>query len=392
MKKPIFPYLILFVALLVSGSAAFYSVFGLAKLFSGAYVNVIIMAGSLEIAKLVTTAYLHRYWKELGRTLKYYLITAVLILAVITSGGIYGFLSSAYQVTATKDKFHTEKVNLLSVKKSRFEKNLEELKIERDQINLNIQTLSKSLGTDNQTQTIDRRTGQVLTSIQSSSKKGVQNQLTSENGRRELLISRIDNLQDSIQTYEVKIIDANANNDAASELGPLKYLSELTGFPMNKVVNIFLLLLIFVFDPLAITLIVAALRAFEIESNKNSNESGDLQAKSELERNTPPSNVEAASEDVAQENLESARGIEDVIAEEIEMEESEVLNPEEDVVIGSLFESSEKTPKKRGRPRGSKTINRKSPTDGIKRTITETLTPDVAEKMAKNLPQNKKKV
>ena len=97
--KRVLPTLILFSALSVSASAAFYSVSGLSKLFAGAAFEVMIMAGSLEIAKLVTATLLHNYWKTLSGLLKWYLTLAVVVLVLITSMGIYGFLSSAYQDT-----------------------------------------------------------------------------------------------------------------------------------------------------------------------------------------------------------------------------------------------------------------------------------------------------
>ena len=101
-KKGMFPFLVGFSALSVSGSAAFYSVFGLSKLFAGASTEVIIMAGSLEIAKLVTASLLYQYWDTINKALKYYLTLAVIILILITSMGIYGFLSAAYQDTFNK--------------------------------------------------------------------------------------------------------------------------------------------------------------------------------------------------------------------------------------------------------------------------------------------------
>ena len=92
-------------ALLVAGSAAFFSVFGLSRLFSGAFFSVIIMAGSLEFAKLVCASLLYQYWGTINKWLRFYLSVAVFVLMVITSGGIYGFLSGAYQETATKSEF-----------------------------------------------------------------------------------------------------------------------------------------------------------------------------------------------------------------------------------------------------------------------------------------------
>ena len=98
-KKGMFPFLVAFSALSVSASAAFYSVFGLSKLFAGASTEVIIMAGSLEVAKLVTASLLYQYWDTINKALRTYLMVATIILILITSMGIYGFLSAAYQDT-----------------------------------------------------------------------------------------------------------------------------------------------------------------------------------------------------------------------------------------------------------------------------------------------------
>jgi len=122
--------------------------------------------------------------------------------------------------------------------------------------------LRKSLSTDNQYQSIDRKTGQVITQIQSTSKKGVESQLSVSTKRLDEISSKLDNLNDSVSQYEVKIIESHSSNQAGSELGPLKYLSKLTGYSMDKVVGVFLVLLIFVFQPLAIALVLTSLFSF----------------------------------------------------------------------------------------------------------------------------------
>ena len=84
-------------ALLIAGSAAFFSVFGLSKLFAGATLSVIIMAGSLEFGKIIGASFLYRYWNNITSWLKVYMTVGVIILVGITSAGIFGFLSNAYQ-------------------------------------------------------------------------------------------------------------------------------------------------------------------------------------------------------------------------------------------------------------------------------------------------------
>lgn len=264
MKKYL-PYLLFIAAIVISFSAELYGIIGFGEIFSGAKNHAMLLAASLGFGKLVTAAYLHEYWKSIPVS-RIYLTISVITISLMTSAGIYGFLSSAYQRTAQKDSLHTQRVNLIKTKKNRFEIQLQNLEKERNVVMDNIQTLSKSLSTDNQYQTIDRRTGQVLTQIQKTSKKGVESQLNSENQRRDVLNSRIDQVNDSIQSYELAVIEAESNNQFASELGPLKYISELTATTTNRVVNWFLLAIIFVFDPFAIALVLAAIHAWNLKN------------------------------------------------------------------------------------------------------------------------------
>ena len=121
MKERIFPFIIALSALSVSASAAFYSVFGLSKLFAGASTQVIIMAGTLEVAKLVVASLLYQYWDKINKLLRTYFLIATFILMVITSGGIYGYLSGAYQSTATQSEFLDKQVQIVDAKRTRFE-------------------------------------------------------------------------------------------------------------------------------------------------------------------------------------------------------------------------------------------------------------------------------
>ena len=141
MKKRLFPLLIALSAFAVTGSEAFYSVFGLSKLFAGASTQVIIMAGSLEFAKLVCASLLYQYWGTVNKWLRAYLSIAVVVLIIITSGGIYGFLSGAYQETATKSEFLDKSLAVLEMKQTRFEENKVDLKLEKEQLNVTISDL-----------------------------------------------------------------------------------------------------------------------------------------------------------------------------------------------------------------------------------------------------------
>ena len=269
MKKRLFPLLIALSALAVSGSAAFYSVFGLSKLFAGASTQVIIMAGSLEFAKLVVASLLYQYWDTINRALKIYLSLACFILILITSGGIYGFLSGAYQETATKSELLDKSLAILNQKQIRFEEQKTDLTIEKTQLNKSISELRVSLSNPSSVSYYDKEAEQVITTTSSSTRRALQKELENTIKDRDEVNVKLEAVLDSINSTDVLLLDKEVSNEAERELGPLKYLAETTGKPMNEVVNWFLLLIIFVFDPLAIALVVAANFAFaQIKSKK----------------------------------------------------------------------------------------------------------------------------
>jgi len=262
MKKKLFPIVIGLAALSVSGSAAFYSVFGLSKLFAGASLQVIIMAGSLEFAKLVVASLLYQYWDTINKALRMYLSIATLILMIITSGGIYGFLSGAYQSTATQSELLDKSLAILQQKQIRFEENKQDLKYEKEGLTKSISNLRISLSNPAQVQYVDKESGQLITTTSSSSRRALQDELARTLGDRNIVNDKLAAIEDSITKTDISILDKQIDNEDQRELGPLKYLAETTGQDMNTVVNWFLLLIIFVFDPLAIALVVAANMAF----------------------------------------------------------------------------------------------------------------------------------
>ena len=251
-KDKLFPSLIALSALSVSASAAFYSISGLSKLFAGASLEVIIMASSLEIAKLVIASLLYQYWNDLNKTLRTYLTIATTVLILITSMGIYGFLSAAYQETANKDGVVTQQITTLETKKGLYIQTRDNLLKEKQSLNELRGTLSKGATT----QFTDKKGNLVIRSNKANIK-----QMESTSKSDDKLTARLDVANDSIFALENRILEAKTGG-ATSELGPLKYLSGLTGLPMDKIINYLLLVIIFVFDPLAIALVIAANFAF----------------------------------------------------------------------------------------------------------------------------------
>ena len=260
-KKGMFPFLIAFSALSVSASAAFYSVYGLSKLFAGAQFQVIIMAGSLEFAKLVTASLLYQYWDTINKTLRIYLSIATIILVLITSMGIYGFLSAAYQDTYSKLSIAENEVKFLENKKEFYAEDVARFDKELSQISSNISILSNAKASSIQVRDTTSSTGFRQT-ISTTELRMSQKRIEAEEENRKNVYEKRTIAADSLQKYQLKILELESNNEVAAELGPLQYLSGLTGIPMDKIINILLLIIIFVFDPLAISLVVAANFAF----------------------------------------------------------------------------------------------------------------------------------
>jgi len=263
MRKQLFPLVIALSALAVSGSAAFYSVYGLSKLFAGASTEVMIMAGSLEFAKLVVASLLYQYWDTINKALKLYLSIACFVLIVITSGGIYGFLSGAYQSTATKSELLDKSLAIVKQKQTRFIETKEDLNIEKTQLNKSISELRISLSNPGSVSYYDAEADQVITTTSSSTRRALQAELKSTIQDRDNVNKKLEAILDSISKSDIALLDREINNENERELGPLKYLSETTGQDMGKLVNWFLLLIIFVFDPLAIAMVIAANFAFD---------------------------------------------------------------------------------------------------------------------------------
>lgn len=260
LRKSIFPFIIAFSALSVSLSAAFYSVSGLGKLFAGASLQVIIMASSLEVAKLVIASLLYQYWDTLNKVLRAYLSIATVILMLITSMGIYGFLSGAYQETANRAGTVDAQVTLLETKKANYIGQRDLLVKEKEGLVTSMTSLQSGLA-NNKTSYVDKK-GNLIQSSNSADRKSLERQLDASSTRQESLNTKLDDINTKIFDLDNQIIEVKTGSDIASELGPLKYISGLTGTPMDQIVNYLLLIIIFVFDPLAISLVIAANFAF----------------------------------------------------------------------------------------------------------------------------------
>ena len=262
LKRNFLPFIIAFSALSVSASAAFYSVSGLSKLFAGASFEVMVMAGSLEVAKLVVASLLYQYWDTINKGLRAYLSIATIILVLITSMGIYGFLSAAYQETYSKLLIQENEIEFIENKAKFYEADLVRYDTELARISENINILSSAKASGIQVRDTSSTTGFRQT-ISTTELRMAQKRIEVEEANRKEVQVKRQVAADSVQVFKLEILSLQNTSETAGELGPLQYLSGLTGTPMDKIINWLLLVIIFVFDPLAISLVVAANFAFD---------------------------------------------------------------------------------------------------------------------------------
>lgn len=263
-------YLLAFSALALAACAAFFSVYGLSHMFAGAALSVILMASTLEVSKLVIATYLHSYWNKMNKLMKVYLSSGLVILALITSLGIYGYLSNAYQITANKMELFDGDVGVVQNKIALYQSKI-------DANNKSIETKTKRM---DQLMTIR---GQQEDRLNTNNNRSNRSATSLTNNDINIINKEIDELNkttavytDSISKFNSVILDKKTNNTVAGEVSTLKYMSDITGLPMSQIVNIFILLIVFVFDPLAICLVIATNSVFNDKRNNKSKEPEQL--------------------------------------------------------------------------------------------------------------------
>ena len=233
--------LTLFTALAISAVAAYYSIIGVIAIFSAAVIPIAVMGGVLELGKLVTASWLYHYWKKVPKLLKTYLISAVVILMFITSMGIFGFLSKAHieQTTITSDK---------SLEISSVQSEIERHKKDIFRAEQSLQLLDNAL---------------IKYTDLGAVTKGL-NARKEQQGERDELNESIQSATDKIATLTKKQFRLKKEQlQIQSEVGPIRYIAELiygesTQSVLEDAVRWVIIIIVFVFDPLAVLLLISA--------------------------------------------------------------------------------------------------------------------------------------
>ncbi len=246
-------YLMLFVALCLSAVAAFYSIIGLTAIFASAVIPIVIMGTMLEVAKLTVTVWLHEYWRQVKWTMKFYLVPAVAVLMIITSMGIFGFLSKAHLDQAVPAGDISAQVQIYDDK----------IKTQRDNIDAARRALRQ----------MDESVDQTLS--RSNDEKGADKAAAlrrSQQRERTALQNDISKAQTEIvKLQEQRAPVAQQARKVESEVGPIKYIAALIygddpdANLLEKAVRYVIIILVIVFDPLAIFMLLAATESYKWE-------------------------------------------------------------------------------------------------------------------------------
>jgi hypothetical protein len=263
MNKKILPWILLICALGLSTTAAYYSVLGLSVVFSAVALPVIIMGSFLESSKLVIATYLHNQWKNTYIFLKLYLTGALIVLSLITSIGIYGLLSKGFTENIANLNINQSLIENIETKKTRFSITKQEKQTEKLTLTEDISELRKQLSSGTRIEYKDKETGEIISTTSSAARKTFETQLELSIQSRDTISKQIDILNDSITKLELEILNLESTEELNGELGVVKYMSEITGKPLKTVANWLILILIFVFDPLAIALVIATNQSFK---------------------------------------------------------------------------------------------------------------------------------
>ena len=239
----------------MAGIVAYVSVSGLLKVFTGAGTMGLMLFSAIEIAKVVATSAIHTYGKRIGWFYSSLLSIMIVISMLITSMGIYGFLSSSYKESFAKMENVDSQVELLESKRDGYQEQLSFIVAEKETLNSTISELTKGLA-NNVIQYKDKETGEIITTTSSKTRKVLEKQLDNAIIRQAEVNIKSDSLSVIVFDLDNQILETKLGNESASELSSLKYLADITGKSMDEVMKWFILLLIIIGDPMAVLMVI----------------------------------------------------------------------------------------------------------------------------------------
>lgn len=276
-----FKYILGFSAFLLASCAAFFSVKGIALLFAASFWSVAIMASTMELAKLISASYLYRYWDKTNKMLKRYMFSAVILLMGITSLGIFGFLSDAFQRNFSKYSLNLNKIQSLKsqqnfyISQIDFNKNklkdlIELQKIYQvsldDAVKQNVTTTKTIGGGLFSSVRTEKITDIKLVESKNKIVEGSQSNINNLFSQISVVTSSLGNLEKQSLDNAQEIIELESDN-TKGEIGTFKFVADAFGLKIETAVRIFIVLIVIVFDPLAVCLVIAYNSLINKENN-----------------------------------------------------------------------------------------------------------------------------
>jgi len=265
----LFTYIVGATSLVIAAIAAFFSIKGISLLFSGSFWAVVLMASSLEVGKLVAASALYRYFSEFNKLIKAYLLCAVIVLMAITSLGIFGFLTDAYNKSKAKYDAIQQQITFVEENKNSL---TNKLNFNNDRIKtlVQIRTLQeeKSKNLSTQSVTTSKESGGLfssgtVTTIDQTALKNkqkmfeiVNSEITSSNEEIKKLSEENNTLLNEVETLSNQILTLKAKSSAETDIGTFKFVAKSFNLELDVAVKWFILSLVFVFDPLAVILLI----------------------------------------------------------------------------------------------------------------------------------------
>jgi len=247
-----FENILIFSALLLAGCSAFFSIVGIVGLFSGAAISVGIMAGSIELAKLCSTTFVYRYWGKITKLMKSYLLISIIILIMITSMGIYGYLSSAYTISSAGVRNDKDKIVMVESQRSYLTNRIYQSKLRIDTLN-NVRQLQENRLSSALTNDFLTRNPIQLRMLQEQTTdliKSSDNNINEEQAKIQLANTEIENIN-------VKILEIKNAGNTKKDIQTFQFVADQLGVPLDTVARWFIFIIVVIFDPLAVVLLLA---------------------------------------------------------------------------------------------------------------------------------------
>ena len=309
-----FKHLVILSSLLIAGCAAYFSVYGIGMLFSGATIAAMIMASSLELGKLVTTSWLFRYWDRANILMRVYMIFAVFALMAITSLGVFGFLTSAFQKSSLENEVSISKIATLETQKIEESKKIESTKSSISNL-FKLRSSQESRLSETLTNVVIARNPIQFQNIQNQINDqigDINKQMETENEKLKVSGDKVSKIDDSI--FKLKM-----ENSQKKDITTFKFVADEFNTTIQKVAKWFIIILIVVFDPLAIILLLA----YNISTNRvyNDEENTDYNLYKDIDKQKDASPVEQKSEpQVVEKIVEKPVEVEKIVEKVVEVE------------------------------------------------------------------------